>query len=135
MDSFEVKAILKKELEDSLSANATMPTGLIVVNSLTEQEAQFPRVVFQELNINTKQSTIDYKEYAKNLLYQVDIFCKGSAAEPMCRRIAKAVNDYLEKDAHLQLRGSGNFVQLDGTTKRYTMTYAGIFSELCGKIV
>ena len=66
-------------------------------------------------------------------MYQIDIFAKEPAAETMCKRIAKAVRTALEKTIHLNQSGGGNIIKEDTMSKRYTLTYTGIFNEETGK--
>lgn len=129
VDAYDVYNQLFTEVKTLVLADASVPANLTFVRALQESEAVFPRVVLQELNILTDSATLNYAEYTKKMLYQVDIYANGSAAEQTVRRIAKAVNTVLEKTYHLQQRGGGNLIQLDASAKRYTATYVGTFLE------
>lgn len=119
-------------LENELALDNSLPSNLTIVNSLNDSIAVFPRIVFQELSMSTKSRTLNYTDYTKTLLFQVDILAKEPAADSMCRRIAKAVNTALEKTIHLEQREGGNIVPVDTVSKRYTLTYAGTFNEETG---
>ena len=134
MDSFDVKNALFDALKTALLADNTLPTSLCIVSSFDLNVTTFPRVVFQELTISTKTRTLDYEDYTKTLMYQIDIFSKSVAAETECRRIAKAANAVLEKTYHLEQRGGGNITSLDTVSKRFTGTYVGTFNEETGKL-
>ena len=132
MDSYDVKNIVLYMLENELALDNSLPSNLTIVNSLNDSIAVFPRIVFQELSMSTKSRTLNYTDYTKTLLFQVDILAKEPAADSMCRRIAKAVNTALEKTIHLEQREGGNIVPVDTVSKRYTLTYAGTFNEETG---
>ena len=132
MDSFDVKNVVLYMMKNILDADASVPSNITIVNSLNDAVATFPRIVFQELTISTKSRTLNYTDYTKTLLFQVDILAKEPAADSMCRRIAKAVNTALEKTIHLEQREGGNIVPVDTVSKRYTLTYAGTFNEETG---
>lgn len=132
MDSYDVKNIVLYMLENELALDNSLPSNLTIVNSLNDSIAVFPRIVFQELSMSTKSCTLNYTDYTKTLLFQVDILAKEPAADSMCRRIAKAVNTALEKTIHLEQREGGNIVPVDTVSKRYTLTYAGTFNEEMG---
>ena len=133
MDSEDVKNVILYMLTNELNADATIPDNLTIVNSLNDEMATFPRIVFQELTISTNSCTLNHADYTKDLMYQIDIFAKEPAAETMCRRISKAVRTVLEKTIHLTQSGGGNIIKEDTTSKRYTTTYSGIFNEETGK--
>lgn len=132
MDSYDVKNIVLYMLGNELALDNSLPSNLTIVNSLNDSIAVFPRIVFQELSMSTKSRTLNYTDYTKTLLFQVDILAKEPAADSMCRRIAKAVNTALEKTIHLEQREGGNIVPVDTVSKRYTLTYAGTFNEETG---
>lgn len=132
MDSFDVKNVVLYMMKNILDADASVPSNITIVNSLNDEQATFPRIVFQELTISTNRRTLNYTDYTTNMMFQVDIFAKEPAAESMCRRIAKAVNTALERTIHLEKREGGNIVPVDSLSKRYTLTFAGTFNEETG---
>ncbi|MFA5767062.1 MAG: hypothetical protein WC919_04015 [Candidatus Paceibacterota bacterium] len=132
MDAYDVKNILFDALKKALLASSETPSNLTVVAAFDVSATAFPRVVFQELSIATSSRTLDYDNYDKKLMYQVDIFSKASAAETELRRIAKIVNTILEGTFHLVQRASGNITSVDTLSKRYVMTYIGNFDETRG---
>ena len=132
MDSFDVKNVVLYMMKNILDADASVPSNITIVNSLNDEVATFPRIVFQELTISTNRRTLNYTDYTTNMMFQVDIFAKEPAAESMCRRIAKAVNTALERTIHLEKREGGNIVPVDSQSKRYTLTFAGTFNEETG---
>lgn len=133
MDCEDVKNVVLYMLTNELNADATIPDNLTIVNSLNDEMATFPRIVFQELTISTNSCTLNHTDYTKDIMYQIDIFAKEPAAETMCKRIAKAVRTALEKTIHLNQSGGGNIIKEDTMSKRYTLTYTGIFNEETGK--
>jgi len=132
MDAYDVKNILFDALKTALLASSETPSNLTVVAAFDISPTAFPRVVFQELSIATSSRTLDYDNYDKKLMYQVDIFSKATAAETEMRRIAKVVNTTLEGTFHLVQRASGNITSVDTLSKRYVMTYVGNFDETRG---
>lgn len=132
MDNFDVKNVVLYMMKNILDADASVPSNITIVNSLNDEQATFPRIVFQELTISTNGRTLNYTDYTTNMMFQVDIFAKEPAADGMCRRIAKAVNTALERTIHLEKREGGNIVPVDSQSKRYTLTFAGTFNEETG---
>lgn len=132
MDAFDVKNILFDALKTALLESSETPSNLTVVSSYDTAPTSLPRVVFQELSIATSSYTLDYDNYNKKLMYQVDILSKATAAETEMRRIAKIVNTILEGTYHLVQRASGNITSVDTVSKRYVMTYVGNFDETRG---
>lgn len=132
MNSFDVKNVVLYMMKNILDADASVPSNITIVNSLNDEQATFPRIVFQELTISTNGRTLNYTDYTTNMMFQVDIFAKEPAADSMCRRIAKAVNTALERTIHLEKREGGNIVPVDSQSKRYTLTFAGTFNEETG---
>ena len=132
MDSFDVKNVVLYMMKNILDADTSVPSNITIVNSLNDEVATFPRIVFQELTISTNRRTLNYTDYTTNMMFQVDIFAKEPAADSMCRRIAKAVNTALERTIHLEKREGGNIVPVDSQSKRYTLTFAGTFNEETG---